>query len=175
MDDGRLTDSAGRTIDFTNTIMIATSNAGTQHIQNRLRDNVALPQIKTELLEDVLQKYFRPEFLNRFDAIILFTPLTPEQIEKIVGLMIGQIAQRLASKGIALRATPAAMKELAQLGFDPLFGARPLRRAVQDHVDNALAKYLLEGKIGRRDVAVLDVGASIRVEKAAPLGATPAA
>jgi len=169
MDDGRLTDGAGRTIDFTSVILIATSNAGTSHIQDRLKDGAALTTIKSELIEDVLQKIYRPEFLNRFDGIIVFTPLNEEEIEKIVALMIGQIAHRLNAKGITLKASPEAIAELARIGFDPLFGARPLRRAVQDHVDNALARFLLEGKIGRRDVAVLEAGGAVRVEKAAPI------
>lgn len=171
MDDGRMTDAAGRTIDFTNVILIATSNAGTQHIQTQLRAGVDLAHIKTEMVQDVLQQYFRPEFLNRFDGIILFTPLNQDEVEKIVTMMVAQIGTRMKEKGITLQATPEAIHELAQIGFDPLFGARPLRRAVQDHVDNALAKQLLEGKIGRRDVAVLEAGGVIRVEKASNLGA----
>lgn len=166
MDDGRLTDSTGRTIDFTNVILIATSNAGTQHIQERLQAGAQLPTIKNELMNTYLQKYFRPEFLNRFDSIIVFTPLNIQEVEKIVALMIGRIAQQMALKGISFQASPPAIAELAQTGFDPMFGARPLRRAVQEHVDNALAQYLIQGKLGRRDVAVLEAGGAIRVQKA---------
>lgn len=166
MDDGRLTDGTGRTIDFTNTIIIATSNAGTQHIQNRMRDGAALSTIKDELMERELGQYFRPEFLNRFDSIIVFTPLSPIQVNKIVGLMVKEISDTLARKGITFTATPEAIAELAVNGFDPLFGARPLRRAVQEHVDNALAQFLLQGKLNRRDVAVLEPGGVIRVEAA---------
>ncbi|MBI3572931.1 MAG: ATP-dependent Clp protease ATP-binding subunit [Candidatus Kerfeldbacteria bacterium] len=169
MDDGRLTDSSGRTIDFTSVILIATSNAGTQHIQDRLRDGAALSTIKEELLTTQLQQYFRPEFLNRFDGIILFTPLNPLEVRQIVTLMIDQIAAQMLTKGITLRASPEAADELARIGFDPLFGARPLRRAVQERVDDALAKFLLQGKLGRRDVAILEAGGEIRVEKAAQL------
>ncbi|MEK7637335.1 MAG: AAA family ATPase [Patescibacteria group bacterium] len=167
MDDGRLTDGNGRTIDFTNVILIATSNAGTQHIQDRMRDGAALSTIKDELINRELSQYFRPEFLNRFDSIIVFTPLSPIEVNKIVGLMMNDITDRLGRKGITFRATPEAMAELAISGFDPLFGARPLRRAVQEHVDNALAQSMLQGKLGRRDVAVLEPGGIIRVEKAA--------
>ncbi len=166
MDDGRLTDASGRTIDFTNVIIIATSNAGTQHIQDRQRQGARLETIKEELMTGVLSQYFRPEFLNRFDSIVVFSPLGPLEVAKITGLMIDQIAQRLATKGIFLRATPEAIAELAAKGFDPLFGARPLRRIVQEQVDNALAEYLLQGKLSRRDVAVLEPGGVIRVEKA---------
>jgi ATP-dependent Clp protease ATP-binding subunit ClpC len=166
MDDGRLTDASGRTIDFTNTIIIATSNAGTQFLQNRLRDGAALETIKTELMNQELQKYYRPEFLNRFDSIVLFKPLTPIDVAKIVALMVGEISTQLAERSITLKAAPEAIAELAQTGFDPLFGARPLRRLVQERVDNALATFLLQGKLGRRDVAILEPGGNIRVEKA---------
>lgn len=169
MDDGRLTDATGRTIDFTNVILIATSNAGTKHIQDRLTAGAALDTIKQELVSDVLLETYRPEFLNRFDAIILFTPLNPVEVRQIVGLMISQIAKQLDLKGIHLRAAPEAVDELAAAGFDPLYGARPLRRIVQERVDNALAKFLLQGKLNRRDVAVLDAGGVIRVESAAKL------
>lgn len=166
MDDGRLTDGTGRTIDFTNTIIIATSNAGTQHIQDRLRQGTALSTIKEELLSRELSQYFRPEFLNRFDSIVVFTPLSPIQVSKIVGLMLKEITVNLERKGIHFSATPEAIAELAVTGFDPLFGARPLRRAVQEHVDNALAQFMLQGKLGRRDTAVLEPGGVIRVEQA---------
>lgn len=169
MDDGRLTDGNGRTIDFTNAIIIATSNAGTQHIQDRMRQGAAVETIKDELMNSELSHYFRPEFLNRFDSIVVFTPLSPIQVNKIVGLMIKQISDQLARKGIILQASPEAVAELAVNGFDPLFGARPLRRAVQEHVDNALAQFMLQGKLGRRDVAVLEPGGVIRVEQAVKL------
>lgn len=166
MDDGRLTDASGRTIDFTNTIIIATSNAGTQHVQNRLREGARIETIQLELMNQVLQQYFRPEFLNRFDAVVIFKPLSPIQVVKIVGLMMEQVAAQLKTKGISFQATPEAVAEMAQQGFDPTFGARPLRRLVQERVDDALAKHLLQGKLGRRDKAILEVGGVIRVEKA---------
>lgn len=165
-DDGRLTDAAGRTIDFTNTIIIATSNAGTSHIQKRIQEGVDHQTLKTEMVETILQRTYRPEFLNRFDGIILFTPLTAEDLKRIVRLLLQQVTTQLEQRGIQFTATEAAQDELASIGFDPLFGARPLRRAIQDHVDNALAKALLQGKIGRRDTAVLDVGGVLRIEKA---------
>jgi ATP-dependent Clp protease ATP-binding subunit ClpA len=167
MDDGRLTDASGRTVDFTNAIIIATSNAGTQHIQNRLRDGARIETIQTELVNQVLQQYFRPEFLNRFDAVVVFKPLSPIQVIKIVGLMMDQVTAQLKAKGITFRATPEAIAELSQQGFDPTFGARPLRRLIQERVDNALAQFLLQGKLGRRDVATLEAGGGIRVDKAA--------
>lgn len=169
MDDGRLTDTSGRTIDFTNAIIIATSNAGSVHIQQGIRQGRTIEQIKSVLMEQELNQYFRPEFLNRFDGVIVFRPLTFEEIVQIVGLLLKQVAKRLEPKGITLRASPEAMEELAKVGFDPVFGARPLRRAIQDRVDNALANFMLQGKIGRRDVAVLQPGGQIRVERAQEL------
>ncbi len=168
-DDGRLTDSAGRTIDFTNSIIIATSNAGTDVIQRRIKEGQQIEQIRVELLETTLGRYFRPEFLNRFDDVIVFRPLTEDEIEQIASLLLVKIAQRLEKRGIALRATPEAIHELAQAGFDPVYGARPLRRVLQENVDNALATFLLTGKLSRRDVAVLEPGGVIRVEPAKEL------
>jgi ATP-dependent Clp protease ATP-binding subunit ClpC len=166
MDDGRLTDNLGRTVDFTNVIIIATSNAGTPLIQERLTEGVALSEIKEELVRSALAQYFRPELLNRFDGIILFKPLTGDEIEKIVGLMLGRIAADLEKRGIRFTASSESIRNLAAQGFDPLFGARPLRRLISETVDNALARYLLTGHLGRRDVAVLEPDGTIRVEAA---------
>ncbi len=169
MDDGRLTDSLGRTVDFTNVILIATSNAGTQFIQDQVRAGQPLLQIKQQLLMSELKPYFKPEFLNRFDEIIVFKPLEFAQVVLITKLMLKQVAQRLLEKGINFEASDQAITELAQAGFDPLFGARPLRRIVQEKVDNALADYLLRGQLGRRDIAILEPGGVIRIEKAKEL------
>ncbi len=166
MDDGRLTDTTGRTVDFTNVILIATSNAGTSLIQERIKENVPVEKIKDELINKELKPYYRPEFLNRFDNIVVFKPLSFEHILQIVDLMLNKVAVRLAAKGIQLESTKEAKEELAREGFDPIFGARPLRRAIQDRVDNALANYLLQGKIGRRDVAILETGGKISVRQA---------
>lgn len=169
MDDGRLTDSTGRTIDFTNVILIATSNAQTNYIQQKVQEGVSIEEIKKQLLESELKQYFRPEFINRFDNIIVFKPLGFEDVVKITGLMLQKVAKTLEPKGINFQASPEAIRELAQTGFDPQYGARPLRRAIQENVDNALANYLLTGKISRRDVAILEAGGAIRVEKAKEL------
>jgi len=169
MDDGRLTDTLGRTIDFTNVILIGTSNAGTPLIQKRIKENVPLEQIRQELINEELGRYFRPEFLNRFDNIIVFKPLSYEEIVEIVGLLLMKVQERLLNRGITLKASNEAINELAHIGFDPIFGARPLRRAIQDRVDNALANYLLSGKLTRRDVAILEPGGQIRVERAEQL------
>ncbi|MBI4426732.1 MAG: ATP-dependent Clp protease ATP-binding subunit [Candidatus Kerfeldbacteria bacterium] len=168
-DDGRLTDSSGRTIDFTNTIIIATSNAGTDVIQQRMKEGRRIEQIRQELVEAVLGQYFRPEFLNRFDDVIVFTPLSPEEIAQITERLLQKVATQLAARGITLRASGEAIRELAAAGFDPMYGARPLRRVIQEKIDNALATFLLTGKLGRRDVATLEAGGIIRVERAPQL------
>jgi ATP-dependent Clp protease ATP-binding subunit ClpC len=169
MDDGRLTDSLGRTIDFTNIILIATSNAGTQFIQEQVKLGTPGEEIKQKLMETELKSYFRPEFLNRFDGIIVFKPLNLEQVIQITKLMLQGVVKRLEEKGINFSASDQAVEELAKIGFDPIFGARPLRRAVQEKVDNALADYLLRGELKRRDIAVLEPGGVIRIEKAKEL------
>ncbi|PWB38502.1 MAG: hypothetical protein C3F02_04065 [Parcubacteria group bacterium] len=166
MEDGRLTDALGRTVDFTNLIIVATSNAGTAYIQDQIRAGKTIEEFKDALIRDEIRNIFRPEFLNRFDATIIFRPLTPEEILQITGLLLKKVAQRLEEKGIFFEATEAAVKELARAGFDPIFGARPLRRLVQEKVDNSLAEFLLKGKLGRRDTVVYDVGGEIKVRKA---------
>src|SRR3989338_1291716 len=169
LDDGRATDSAGRVIDFTNAIIIATSNAGSPYVQEELKKGTAIEEIKKGLLERELKQYFRPEFLNRFDAVIVYKPLTEEEIVQIARLIIAKIAKQLEAKGITFRATDEAIAELAHAGFDPQFGARPLRRVIQERVQDALANLLLTAKLSRRDVVVLEKGGQLRVEKAEKL------
>ncbi len=166
MDDGRLTDWSGNTIDFTNTIIISTSNAGANYIQDELRKGTHIETIREVIITEKLKGIFRPEFLNRFDNVIVFKPLSEDNIKAIARLMIKKSQDRLLQKGIHLEVSEAALVELASLGYDPLFGARPMRRVIQDKVDDALAKYLLAGKIGRRDVVILEPGGKVRVEKA---------
>jgi ATP-dependent Clp protease ATP-binding subunit ClpC len=166
MDDGRLTDALGKTADFTNCIIIATSNAGTQFIMDSLRQGKNIDQVKNELMLNQLKTYFKPEFLNRFDGIVVFKPLTEDQIELIAVLLIDKVRKNLETKGIFLEVTPAAIRELAKLGFDPVFGARPLRRLIQEKIDDALANFLLTQKVTRRDLVTFDVGGKITVKKA---------
>lgn len=168
-EDGRLTDNTGEVIDFTNTIIIATSNAGSQYIQDALRAGTPTEEIKTGLLEDELRRYYTPEFLNRFDDIIIFQPLSEEHIRQIARLMVNKVRRQMEKKGIVFEVTDAAVAELAHAGFDPEFGARPLRRAIQQRVDDVLAKILLEQKVSRRDKIILDVGSAFRIEKVARL------
>lgn len=166
MDDGRLTDAGGRTIDFTSTILIATSNAGTSYIQEAVLADRPLEEIKTRLLEQELKGVYRPEFLNRFDAVIVFKPLTLDDVRQIAYLMIKQVGERLEMKGIKFRVEDAVVEELAKKGFDPLFGARPLRRVIQESVENAVANLLLESKVKPRDTVVLKVGGQVEIEAA---------
>lgn len=165
MDDGRLTDNEGRTVDFTNCIIVATSNAGSQFIQDSIRAGAAVDAIKKGLLNEQLKGVFRPELLNRFDGVIVFKPLTKDEIEQVAWLMMGAITDELAGRGITFRATDEAVAELATIGFDPVFGARPMRRAIQEKVENALADALLKEKIERRDTVVLEPGGVINIEK----------
>ncbi len=166
MDDGRLTDGTGRTVDFTNIILIATSNAATSFIQERINANLSLIKIKEQLMGGELNKYFRPEFLNRFDGIILFKPLTIIEVREIAKLMLKKVRDNLEKRGIGLKVTQPALTELSQAGFDPQFGARPLRRIIQERVDDSLANYLIANKIDRRDTVILEGGGKIIIEKA---------
>lgn len=169
MDDGRLSDSQGREVDFTNAMIIATSNAGTQQIQDGMREGLSLEQIRGRLLERELKAVFRPELLNRFDGVIVFKPLEFEEVVKIAGLMFERVAHKMEEKGIILQADSKALRELSERGFDPTLGARPLRRVIQDTVDAGLARLLLEGKIARRDAVTLKPGGILEVRKAPKL------
>ncbi|MBT4517033.1 MAG: ATP-dependent Clp protease ATP-binding subunit [Candidatus Komeilibacteria bacterium] len=165
MEDGRLTDALGRTVDFTNLIIVATSNAGTAFIQDQINAGKKTSEFKDQLIKEEIRDIFRPEFINRFDGTVVFRPLTQEEIYKIAGFMLNKVKKRLENKGILLEVTETAQRELAEAGFDPVFGARPLRRVIQERVDNSLAEFLLTGQLGRRDVVVYDVGGKISVKK----------
>lgn len=142
-DDGRLTDGLGRTIDFTNTVIIATSNAGSDLIQQSVKAQEPIERLKTRLLDGGLREVFRPEFLNRFDGTMIFRPLTLESVTRIAWLLIHQVEKRLLEKGFAFQAEDEAVEALAKAGYDPLFGARPLRRVIQERVETAIADVLL--------------------------------
>ncbi|MBU1164724.1 ATP-dependent Clp protease ATP-binding subunit [Patescibacteria group bacterium] len=167
MDDGRLTDASGRTIDFTSTVIIATSNANSIYIQNRVKQGAGAVEIKNELMEQgELVKHFKPEFLNRLDGIIVFKPLSLEDVEAIANLQLKKVAASLELKGVFLEVTPAAVAELSKQGYDPKFGARPLKRVIQEKVTDSLTNLLLEEKLGRRDVVTYDIGGNIKIKKA---------
>ena len=161
LDEGRLTDNKGRTADFKNTIIIMTSNIGSPIIQEKFemlnaynRDEV-IAETRKELY-NILKKTIRPEFLNRVDEIIVFNPLTREEITKIVELQIGRLQKNLAENGITLVASPDAIDRISQLGFDPQLGARPLKRVIQRKVLNELSKMILSGLVHKESEIVLD-------------------
>jgi ATP-dependent Clp protease ATP-binding subunit ClpC len=157
LDEGHLTDGAGRLVDFKNTIIIATSNAGSELIRNAIKEEKNLTEYKEEFIDEILQKeIFRAEFLNRFDGIILFRTLSQEHLEKIASLMLEGIKKELKNKDIDFLVTPGLIKKIAQLGFDPEFGAREMRRVIQNTVENNLAKALLAGTMKSRDVIEVD-------------------
>ncbi len=155
LDDGRLTDGHGRTVDFRNTVIVMTSNLGSDRIQEMAgEDNY---QTMKAAVMDVVTHYFRPEFINRIDEVVVFHPLLREQIRAICRIQIGYLEQRLADRGITLRVTDAALDHLGAAGFDPVYGARPLKRAIQQALENALAQAILAGKIGTGDIVTADV------------------
>lgn len=164
-DDGRLTDSVGRVIDFTNTIIIATSNAGTDYASRELSAGKPLEDVRQALIRDELKPYYRPEFLNRFDGIVLFKNLNREETKHIAELMLKRVAKDLEARGVFLRVDAAALDALADVGFDPQFGARPMRRAIQDHVENKLAEMVLSKQLNRRDTVVIGAGMDMWVEE----------
>lgn len=166
MDDGRLTDNTGRTIDFTNAIIICTSNASTLFIQEKIKAGLTPQEIQQLVIKQELNKYFRPEFLNRFDGIIVFKPLAMADVKEIAKLMLKKVKVNLEERGINLKVSEPALRELAEAGFDPNFGARPLRRVIQERVQDILANYLLAGELSRRDTVVLEGQGKIIIEKA---------
>jgi ATP-dependent Clp protease ATP-binding subunit ClpC len=180
LEDGRLTDGQGRTVDFRNTVIIMTSNLGTAELsrlragfRREEREGVDEERLRSSVLE-ALKRTFRPEFLNRIDEIIIFKPLTQEQIKRIVELMANEVRKRLAERGISFELTDPAREWLAREGFDPVFGARPLRRAVQRFVENPLAKRILAGEFVPGDHILVDVGADGLTFVKAPVPSYPA-
>jgi ATP-dependent Clp protease ATP-binding subunit ClpA len=165
MDDGRLTDGLGRTFDFTNTIIIATSNVGAVYIQEEIKKGTPTEEIKEELINNHLNKYLRPELINRFDGVIVFKPLTERDVFEITKLMLNDVAKLLEEKGILFRAEDEGVSALSKSGFDPKFGARPLRRVLQDRVENQIANLILSGQLERRDTVVVDADLTVKVEK----------
>ncbi|GAB4362409.1 MAG: ATP-dependent chaperone ClpB [Methylohalobius crimeensis] len=155
LDDGRLTDSHGRTVDFRNTVVIMTSNLGSDRIQELEQEAADYPVIKKEVMSYVNQ-YFRPEFVNRIDEIVVFHPLGREHIHRIARLQIALLEQRLEEREMAMQLTEGALDIVAEGGYDPVFGARPLRRAIQHLIEEPLAMEILAGKFGPGDTIVAD-------------------
>ena len=173
LDDGRLTDSQGRTVDFRNTVIIMTSNIGSTYILEHAAADWAL--VETQVTQ-AMRAHFKPEFLNRVDDIIIFRPLGTEQIEHIVGLQLQRFEKLLADRKLALEMTPGARRMLAEEGYDPAFGARPLKRAIQRMIQNPLALQILEGRFqeGDRILVKEGDGGTFVFERAEALGGTPA-
>ena len=153
LDDGRLTDGQGRTVDFRNTVIVMTSNLGSQHIQSMAGQPYEV--IKDVVWEEIKQA-FRPEFLNRIDEVVVFHALEAKQIEAIARIQIQRLAERLEKQEMQLEVSDAAMAEIARAGFDPVFGARPLKRAIQQQIENPVSRLILEGRFGPRDVVPVD-------------------
>jgi len=157
LDDGRLTDSKGRTVDFKNTVIIMTSNLGSDTLLSiDPRDKEQFERAKTRIL-DLLKIKFRPEFLNRIDEIIVFHPLTKEHIKAIVKLLIERVKRTLRGQGMSLELTEKAIEKIADRGFDPTFGARPLRRTIQREIENVIAKKIIEDDFKEGDTIIVDV------------------
>jgi ATP-dependent Clp protease ATP-binding subunit ClpB len=153
LDDGRMTDGQGRTVDFKNTVIVMTSNLGSQMIQQMAGDDYQV--IKLAVLGEV-KAHFRPEFINRIDEIVVFHALDEKHIKSIAKLQMGYLEKRLASLEMKLEVTDAALREIAAVGFDPLYGARPLKRAIQQQLENPLAKAILEGRFAAKDTIRVD-------------------
>ena len=157
LDEGRLTDSLGRRIDFKNTILIMTSYIGSPYLLDGIEENGEISQDATDKVDAELRAHFRPEFLNRLDEIILFKPLTKDNIGNIIHLLIQDVNRRLADKELQVRLTDAAESYITEHGFDPMYGARPLKRYVQKTVETLAAKLILKGDINTGDDIVIDV------------------
>ncbi|WP_372810032.1 ATP-dependent chaperone ClpB [Litorivivens sp.] len=156
LDDGRLTDGQGRTVDFRNTVIVMTSNLGSDRIQDLARADRGYDAIKEAVL-DVVSNHFRPEFINRLDEMVVFRPLEQAQVRAIADIQLAYLSKRLAERELSLELSDAAMDKLTAVGFDPVYGARPLKRAIQQMVENPLAHDILEGKFGPGDAIYGDV------------------
>jgi ATP-dependent Clp protease ATP-binding subunit ClpB len=168
LDDGRLTDGQGRTVDFRNTVIVMTSNLGSQVIQEMAGEE-NYDRMKSVVME-IVGRHFRPEFVNRLDEIVVFHPLGREQLHEIARIQIRYLRDRLQARDMDLELTPKALDFLAAAGFDPVYGARPLKRSIQASVENPLAQEILAGKFGPKDVIVVDAapdGLSFRKKTAA--------
>ena len=156
LDDGRLTDGQGRTVDFRNTVIVMTSNLGSQMIQEMDADT---PETYTQMkaaVMGVVQNHFRPEFINRLDDIVVFHPLDKAQIREIARIQLRGLEKRLAERGIGLQLSDGAYALLGNVGFDPVYGARPLKRAIQAQLENPLAQKILAGEFGSGDTVRVD-------------------
>ena len=157
LDDGRITDSQGRTVDFKNTILIMTSNIGASYLLDGIREDGTIEENAQNMVMADLRNHFRPEFLNRLDEIIMFKPLTKDNIYAIIDLLIQDLNRRLEDRQISIRLTEEAKQLVADGGYEPMYGARPLKRYLQKNVETLAARLILEGNVGTGDIIVLDV------------------
>jgi ATP-dependent Clp protease ATP-binding subunit ClpB len=157
LDDGRITDSQGRTVDFKNTIIIMTSNLGSSYLLEGIDDNGNIKQEAEDMVMADLRNSFRPEFLNRLDEIIMFKPLTKDNIGGIIKLLMADLNKRLEDKEIKVELTPAAEEYIIENGYEPAYGARPLRRFIQKHVETLAAKCILADEVSLQDTIMIDV------------------
>ncbi len=156
LDDGRLTDGQGRTVDFSNTLIILTSNLGSQYLA-AVEDGQSVESVEPQVME-IVRGHFRPEFLNRLDEIILFHRLGQSHMGPIVDIQVGRVAKLLSDRKISLHLTDAAREWLGRVGYDPVYGARPLRRAVQRHLQDPLAEEILRGNVKDGSTVTVDEG-----------------
>jgi ATP-dependent Clp protease ATP-binding subunit ClpB len=156
LDDGRLTDSQGRTVDFKNTVLIMTSNIGSQQIFESQQAGVSYEQMRKVVTAE-LRMHFRPEFLNRVDEIVVFHPLAEGELSKIVEIQLERLRKRLGERRITLAVTPAALRSLGQRGYDPTYGARPLKRLIQQEIETPIARQLIKGELRDGETATVDV------------------
>ncbi len=158
LDDGELADGSGRKVDFKKTILIATSNAGAQYIKEAIdRGSTLNKAFKDAFIDNLLrQNFFKPEFINRFDAVVLYRPLNQEEMKLVARLMLKDIREGLAVKGIEFRIADALIDKLGEIGFDPAFGGRAMRRAVQNNVENLIANALISKEIKKNDIIEVD-------------------
>jgi len=157
LDDGRITDSQGRTVDFKNTILIMTSNIGSSYLLDGIDEQGNISEESQKLVMDDLRAHFRPEFLNRLDEMILFKPLTKGNIYGIIDLLVADVNRRLADREISIALTEEAKNYVVEGGYDPTYGARPLKRYLQKNVETLAARLMLKGDVGAQDTILIDV------------------
>jgi ATP-dependent Clp protease ATP-binding subunit ClpB len=158
LDDGRLTDGQGRTVDFRNTVVIMTSNLGSELWLSAVEDKSQVKEVSRDQINKLLQAHFRPEFLNRVDEIVVFHPLTKSDLAEIVDIQLAKVSALLRERGLTLEVDPSAREYLADEGYDPDFGARPLKRTIQREVQDPLAIKVVSGEIGEGDTVKITKG-----------------
>ena len=156
LDDGRITDSQGRTVDFKNTIIILTSNLGSQYLLDGIGQDGSITEEARAAVDTELHRAFRPEFLNRLDETIMFRPLTRENLNGIIDILVESLRKRLADRELGLELTESAKSLIIERGYDPLYGARPLRRTLQSSVETLIARTILSGDISAGTVITVD-------------------